>query len=110
MKIKILDPSPLEAKNVDMEDADDEGYLVCASSVQYSKSQRSLFTLPFQVESDSGIVLDRGYLTLNVRTGKLGVEHRLEEIVSPVDEKVAPVDEETEKKPKSKGKSDPLEG
>lgn len=82
MKISIMSPSPLEAKEL----TKDIYALASVQPIQYQRGQRVIYVLPVVAYNDAGKVLDRAFLTVNTRTGKMGLEHRNEEVLMPVDE------------------------
>jgi hypothetical protein len=58
----------------------EDGELAVVTPRRYSKAQHKVNVFPFEVKRDSGEIADQGYITLNVRTGKLTIEHRLAEV------------------------------
>lgn len=77
MQGKIVETSPVASK-------ENEPVLL-VETVQFSKAQRNLFVIPFEVRSTTGVCLDKGCITVNSVNGKLGVDHQVKEIVSPAD-------------------------
>lgn len=110
MILNILTPSPLEVKMLSVPEPDENGTpLISVRPIQYQKSQRTLYTLPIDVRSEGGELLDRAFLTVNSRSGRMSLEHRMEVIDCPVDEeeKAEPVKPKSApKEEKSKDKED----
>ena len=86
MFVVISNPSAMDAKVMPIK-SDDRSTLSSVVPRRYSKTQRKINLYPFQVVNDTNnTVMDQGYLVLDVRTGKLVVEHRLEEVpVTPAE-------------------------
>lgn len=82
MRLAIMNPNETEAKIVG---PTDPGVAVEVMPLIFSKTQRVLHTVQFEVKNDSGVILDRGYITVHSRSGKLGIEHRMETLKAPVD-------------------------
>jgi len=74
MLVKINTPSTMDAEITNNKDT-----ILTARPRRYSRSQRRVNMIPFSVEVD-GQFLDQGYITVDLKTGKLTVEHRLNEI------------------------------
>jgi hypothetical protein len=93
MIVNLGRPGAMDAKIVfDSADATDGKVGQGVMSVQprrYSKTQRKVNLFPFSIMSDAtaGKVLDQGYITLDVKTGKLIIEHRNEEVPVEVEKK-----------------------
>jgi hypothetical protein len=59
----------------------DDNTLMVVKPRRFSKSQRKVMLFPFEVVGEDGKKMsDQGYIVLDVRTGTLTVEHRLEEV------------------------------
>ena len=87
MKVLLYSPSPMEGRVLQTSDDPKlKGVHMGVQPIQFYKSQRSLFATPFAVLSEQGRVLDRGYVTVNSRTGKLSIEHRIEEVTPEADQ------------------------
>ena len=81
MRITLGNPSPMDAtKQMPVLSANEPPALIIVSPRRYSKAQHKVNIFPFEVAQDNGDILDQGYITLNVRTGKLTIEHRLAEV------------------------------
>jgi hypothetical protein len=59
--------------------------VVTVTPVRFSKSQKTIFVIPFECESDNGTSLDKGYIAVNTKTGRLTVEHCSDPIPMDVD-------------------------
>ena len=75
MIVKLHEPSVMDAETVKASDA-----VMAARPRRYSKSQRRVNMIPFSVTGSDGVLMDQGYLTVDVKTGKVTVEHRLNEV------------------------------
>lgn len=84
MNVKIHRPSPLETELLPV----DDNIVLSLRPIQYQRSQRSLYVLPITVASDTGKLTDRAFLIVNSRTGRLTLEHRMDEVKPLVDEAV----------------------
>ena len=89
MNVTISRPSVMDAKVVaDKGTSPDD--LMVVKPRRYSKSQRKVTLFPFLVTLETGEksafsdlpddVADRGYVVLDTKTGKLSIEHRLQEV------------------------------
>ena len=91
MIINISKPSPLEAELLPVA-FDNSVVGMSMRPLQYQRSQRTLYVTPVLVCDDSNNILDRAFLTVNSKTGKLSLEHRNAPIACLVDaEGKAPV-------------------
>lgn len=99
MNVTISRPSVMDAKVV-AEKGTSPDDLMVVKPRRYSKTQRKVTLFPFLVSLEAGEkgafsnltddVADRGYVVLDTRTGKLSIEHRVEEVpitLSPVTKK-----------------------
>lgn len=76
MKVTLGRPSVMDASL--LEDLS-KGLLIGVRPRRYSKGQRKVTLFPFNVSNEDGEILDQGYVTVDVKTGRLIVDHRLEE-------------------------------
>lgn len=84
MHITVSKPSSMDAKvtfdgQLDNAEGKTSIEMITAEPRRYSKTQRKVNMFPFSVK-DGARVLDQGYISVDVRTGKLTVEHRNEEV------------------------------
>lgn len=82
MKIIISAPSAMDAKMITpgiTPGIEDKTAVSVVSPRKFSKTQRKVNLHPFQLISDTGKVLDFGYLQVDLKTNKLMIEHRNEE-------------------------------
>jgi uncharacterized protein YfaA (DUF2138 family) len=87
MLIQLFPMGPMQGKVVEAPQATSKEAepLLLVETVQFSKMQRNLLVIPFEVRSNTGVCLDKGCITVNSVNGKLGVDHQVKEIVSPAD-------------------------
>ena len=78
MRITLGNPSPMDAAMMAMESGEPPA-LIRVMPRRYSKAQHKVNVFPFEV-AQHGKIVDQGYITLNTRTGKLTIEHRLAEV------------------------------
>ena len=88
MKIHLYKPSSMEGKLLP---AKDEFGIASVMPTRYAKTQRTIFAIPFECTSDSGVSVDKGFIAVNVRTGKLSVEHCTKMVPMDVDAGPKPV-------------------
>lgn len=89
MNVTISRPSTMDAKIVADKGANPDDLMIIKPR-RFSKAQRKVLLFPFSVALeleergafDKAVdgVVDRGYIALDVRTGTLTIEHRLEEV------------------------------
>lgn len=91
MNVTLSRPSVMDAKVVADKGAGPDDLMVVKPR-RYSKSQRKVTLFPFLVTLDAEEakaafgpaladgVADRGYVVLDTKTGKLSIEHRVEEV------------------------------
>jgi len=78
MKIKLFGSSPLEGRMVvDGKPAKPGEQIAEITPVRFSRTQKTIFVIPFECSGDTAghPVIDKGYITVNVKTGMLSVEH-----------------------------------
>jgi pyruvate carboxylase len=95
MRVRILAPSAMEAKQLA---PTGQNIVAELRPVQFARSQRNLYAVPFEVLSEQGTKLDCGYITVNAKNGRVSVEHRMKELVTDVD---LPTEEEPKGKVKN---------
>jgi hypothetical protein len=80
MILRVDMPSAMEAALVDSKNPQN---VVSVRPRRYSKGQRKVAVLPFSVISEDGKdrMLDQGYISVDMRTGKISVEHRCDELM-----------------------------
>jgi len=59
--------------------------LAVVTPIRFSRAQKTIFVVPFECESERGAILDKGYIAVNTKTGKLSIEHCAEPIPLDVD-------------------------
>lgn len=96
MNVTISRPSTMDAKIVADKGASPDDLMVVKPR-RYSKGQRKITLFPFSVILDTAErgafpksvdgMVDQGFIVLDVRTGKISIEHRLEEVPVVVEKK-----------------------
>lgn len=81
MFVSIGRPSSMDAKLA--EGVAEPTTLIQVQPRRYSKTQRKVSLFPFNIIVD-GEITDQGYINVDVKSGRLRIEHRVEEI--PIDE------------------------
>jgi len=79
MQIKLFAPSAIDGKLTmpagDPKKLRPNANIATVTPTRFSKTQKTIFAIPFECHSDQGSLLDRGFISVNAKTGKLSVEH-----------------------------------
>jgi len=77
MIVRVHNPGAMDAEKLP---PTQENLLLEARPRRYSRSQRKVSMIPFGVFSVDGSVSDQGYIVVDIRTGRLSIDHRVEEV------------------------------
>jgi hypothetical protein len=89
MLLKLHRPNEFENE---LKAHDENSDLIAVRPRVFAGSQRMLSVIPFSVTTDSGVMTDRGCISVNARTGVVKVEHMMKETDAPVDQETESTD------------------
>lgn len=82
MQIRMVEPSPMGGE---MEVLDNPRR-VFVTPCRFSKAQRKVMVIPFETVSSTNKLLDKGFIGVDSKTGKLFIEHQAAPVPFEVDE------------------------